>query len=68
MKSVEIRTRKNSVFGHFSRSAYCYEPEKDAEHSSESSGSDSDTIEDESSEEEKISPNNVEINRAGYKD
>ena len=56
------------MFGHFSRSAYCYEPEKDAEHSSESSGSDSDTIEDESSEEEKISPNNVEINRAGYKD
>ena len=44
--------------------SYCYEPEKDA---SESSGSHSDLNEDESSEEENISPNNVKINRVGHK-
>ena len=44
---------------------YCYEPEKDA---IESSGSDSDTNEDESSEEGNVSPNNAEINRTGHKD
>ena len=44
---------------------YCYEPEKVA---SESSGSDSDTNEDESIGEESVFPNNVEINRAGHKE
>ena len=41
----------------------CYEPEQDT---SELSGSNSDTNEDESSE--NVSPNNVKINRAGHKD
>ena len=43
---------------------YCYEPEKDA---SETSGSDNDANQDESSEEENVSPYNVEI-RAVHKD
>ena len=41
---------------------YCYEPKKDV---SESSGIGSDTNEDEISEEENVSPNNVEINKVG---
>ena len=44
---------------------YCYEPKKDA---SELSGSNIDTNEDESSEEESVSPNNAKINRAGHND
>ena len=43
---------------------YCYETEKDA---SETKGSDNDANQDESSEEENVSPNNVEI-RAVHKD
>ena len=43
---------------------YCHEPEKDA---SETSGSNNDANQDESSEEENVSPNNAEI-RAGNKD
>ena len=43
---------------------YFCEPEKDA---SESSGSNSDTNEDQSSEEENGPPNNAEINRTGHK-
>ena len=44
---------------------YCYDPEKDA---SGSSGSDSDTNADECNEEEKVSPNNAEINKTEHKD
>ena len=44
---------------------YCCDPEKDK---NESCGSDSDTNEDESIEEENVSPNNAEINRSGHKD
>ena len=44
---------------------FCYEPEKET---SKSSGSNSATNEKESSKEENISPNNVEINSAGHKD
>ena len=43
---------------------YCYETEKDA---SKTKGSDNDANQDESSEEENVSPNNAEI-RAGNKD
>ena len=44
---------------------HCYEPEKVER---EPSGSDSDTNDDESSKEEKVSPKNAEINRAGHKE
>ena len=44
---------------------YCCEPEKDVR---ESSGSDSVTNEDDSSEEENVSSNNVKINTAEHKD
>ena len=54
--------KKNHLIGNLH--PYCYEPEKDV---SGTSGSDNDTDQDESSEEENVSPNNAEI-RAAHKD
>ena len=55
--------KRNGLIGNLH--PYCCDPEKDT---NESCRSDSDTNEDESIEEENVSPNNAEINRSVHKD